>query len=266
VTFPFVKGHGTRNDFVVLPDLDGSLHGDLDPGLVAALCDRRGGIGADGVLRVLRSAGPSDWFMDYRNADGSVAEMCGNGIRVFARYLAREGLVDGAGGFAVDTRDGVKDIVFCDDGEISVDMGSATLGDPVKVAVDGRTLDAVAVSVGTPHAVVFVGSLDEAGELRRPPEFSADDFPAGVNIEFVVPRGRGVVAMRVYERGVGETESCGTGACAAAFAAALRESAPQPATYRVAVPGGVVSVTLDEAGRIHLKGPAVLVADGEWTA
>jgi len=95
VSFPFVKAHGTGNDFVVLPDLDGSVHGDLDPAVVAALCDRRRGIGADGVLRVLRGRdGAAPWFMDYRNADGSVAEMCGNGVRVFARYLVEAGLVD----------------------------------------------------------------------------------------------------------------------------------------------------------------------------
>jgi diaminopimelate epimerase len=266
VTFPFVKGHGTRNDFVLLPDPDGSVHGDLDAALVVALCDRRGGIGADGVLRVVRSDGACEWFMDYRNADGSVAEMCGNGVRVFARYLAREGLVDSAGSFEIDTRDGVKRVTFCDDGEIAVDMGAAAIGDLVKVAVDGRTLDAVSVSVGNPHAVVFVESLDDAGELRVAPEFSAADFPNGVNVEFVAPRGPREVAMRVYERGVGETQSCGTGACAAALAAAIRDAADPPVTYRVDVPGGAVSVTCDSAGHVHLKGPAVLVADGDWTA
>jgi diaminopimelate epimerase len=266
VTFPFVKGHGTRNDFVVLPDLDGSTHGDLAADVVVALCDRRGGIGADGVLRVLRSNGDADWFMDYRNADGSISEMCGNGVRVFARYLARERLVEPTGTFALDTRDGVKQVTFCDDGDISVDMGKAGIGEAVKVAVDGRVLDAIAVDIGNPHAVAFVESLDEAGELRVAPDFSANDFPHGVNVEFAVARRPGELAMRVYERGVGETESCGTGACAVAFAAAVRDSAAQPATYRVDVPGGVVVVTYDAAGHVHLKGPAVLVADGVWTA
>jgi diaminopimelate epimerase len=266
VSFVFVKGHGTRNDFIVLPDLDGSVHGDLDADLVAALCDRRSGIGADGVLRVVRSDGDCDWFMDYRNADGSISEMCGNGVRVFALYLAREGLVDASGSFSIDTRDGVKRVTFCDDGEISVDMGMATLGDAVKVAVDGRSLDAVAVDVGNPHAVAFVDSLDEAGDLRTPPDFSSDDFPYGVNVEFVAVRGPGELAMRVYERGVGETQSCGTGACAAAFAAAAADGVEPPSTYRVDVPGGAVWVTYDSAGHLHLAGAAVLVADGLWTA
>jgi diaminopimelate epimerase len=265
VSFRFVKGHGTHNDFIVLPDLDGSVHGDLDAGVVAALCDRRSGIGADGVLRVVRSTGPSEWFMDYRNADGSISEMCGNGVRVFARYLAREGLVAPSGSFAVDTRDGAKLVSFCDDGDVSVDMGRGEVGEPVKVAVEGRTLDAVAVAVGTPHAVAFVDSLDQAGDLRAAPDFSADDFPNGVNVEFAVLRGPGDVAMRVYERGVGETQSCGTGACAVAFAAAAHAGDEGPTTWRVEVPGGVVWVTHDDARRLHLKGPAVLVADGVWT-
>jgi diaminopimelate epimerase len=265
VSFTFVKGHGTRNDFVVLPDLDGSVHGELDARLVATICDRRSGIGADGVLRVVRSNGGSDWFMDYRNADGSISEMCGNGVRVFALYLAREGLVEATGTFALDTRDGVKQVTFCDDGEVSVDMGAATMGEPVKVSVEGRVLDAVAVEVGNPHAVAFVDSLDVAGDLRRSPYFCAEEFPYGVNVEFAVVRGPGDVAMRVYERGVGETQSCGTGACAVAFAAAVRESVAPPVTYRVEVPGGAVSVTYDSAGHLHLKGPAELVADGVWT-
>ena len=258
MSFPFVKGHGTRNDFVVLPDPDGSVHGDLDSRLVVAICDRRGGIGADGVLRAVRSNGDAEWFMDYRNADGSISEMCGNGVRVFALYLAREGLVKASGTFAIDTRAGVKHVTFCDDGEVSVDLGTATLGGSVTVAVEGRVLDAVAVDVGN--------SLDEAGDLRHSPFFCADEFPHGVNIEFAVVRGPGDVAMRVYERGVGETQSCGTGACAVAFAAAARGSVSALTTYRVEVPGGAVSVMSDSAGHLHLKGPAVLVADGVWTA
>ena len=206
MSFPYVKGHGTRNDFVVLPDLDGSVHGDLDPAVVVALCDRRAGLGADGVLRVLRGDldGGADWFMDYRNADGSVSEMCGNGVRVFARYLADAGLVDPAaldGPLAIDTRDGIKQVTYCDDGEISVDMGRPTLGGPVRIGVEGREYDAWAVDMGNPHAVAFVDSLDGVGALTEQPAFAEADFPHGVNIEFVVRRGPDEVAMRVHERG-----------------------------------------------------------------
>jgi diaminopimelate epimerase len=144
-------------------------------------------------------------------------------------------------------------------------MGPASLGERVKVAVDGRGLDAVSVDVGNPHAVAAVDSLDEAGDLRRAPEFSATDFPNGVNVEFVVRQGPADIAMRVFERGVGETQSCGTGACAAAYAVARQHGAASTATYRVHVRGGVLSATIDPDEHVHLKGPAVLVAEGVWT-
>jgi diaminopimelate epimerase len=275
VRFSFVKGHGTGNDFIVLPDPDGAVHGELDAALVRALCDRRVGIGGDGVLRVLSgraaetagviAAGSGvDWFMDYRNADGSVSEMCGNGVRVFARYLESAGLVDVSLPLQIGTRAGVKTVSFCDDGEISVAMGMAAVGSRVKVAVDGRSYAARAVDIGNPHAVVLVDDLSEAGELRVAPEFDPADFPAGVNVEFVVMRGDREVAIRVFERGVGETASCGTGACAVVAAVAAQHDAPAPATYQVSVPGGVLTVRLDDTGEAHLKGPAVLVAEGSW--
>ncbi len=272
MSFPFVKGHGTRNDFVVLPDLDGTVHGDLQPEVVAALCDRRAGVGADGVLRVLHGDvdGGADWFMDYRNADGSVSEMCGNGIRVFARYLADAGLVDVNtldGPLPVDTRDGIKLVTFCDDGEISVDMGNPKVGGPVTVSVDGHVHEALKVDMGNPHAVVFVDALDGVGELAHSPYFCIEEYPAGVNIEFVVRRGDRDLAMRVFERGVGETWSCGTGACAIVAAAALQEAgrAELPTSYAVEVPGGQLTVTWGADDHIHLKGSAVLVASGTWT-
>ncbi len=274
MNFPFVKGHGTHNDFVVLPDLDGSVHGDLEPAVVAQLCDRRGGVGADGVLRVLRGDvdGGAAWFMDYRNADGSVSQMCGNGVRVFARYLEASGLVDPAGldgPLAVDTRDGIKQVTYCDDGEISVDMGAPVIGGQVDISANGRHYDAVRVDTGNPHAVVFVETLAEVGELSRAPISCAHEYPDGVNVEFVAA-GDQTVAMRVHERGAGETWSCGTGACAAVAAAASRSAVstpPQlPTTYSVTVPGGTLTVTWGADGHLHLKGPAVLVATGTWTS
>lgn len=276
MSFPFVKGHGTRNDFVILPDLDGSVHGELDAGLVRALCDRRAGLGADGVLRVLGGraaadaggiAGGShaDWFMDYRNADGSVSEMCGNGVRVFARYLQTAGLAESDGPLRIGTRDGVKTVTFCADGEISADMGVVVLGSRVKVMVAGKAFDAVSADTGNPHAVVIVDTLDEAGDLRAAPDVDAADFPHGVNVEFVVIGSDQTVAMRVFERGVGETASCGTGACAVAAVVAAHQGASGPASYLVEVPGGLLDVRLDAGGHVHLKGPAELVADGVWT-
>lgn len=262
--FPFVKGHGTHNDFVLLPDFDGSIHGDLSPRLVADLCDRRGGIGADGVLRIIRTSDEAPWFMDYRNADGSMSEMCGNGIRVFARYLAERGLVDPSGPVQIDSRDGVKVVTFAADGEISVDLGVVTVGGEVTIVVDGREYVAQAADVGNPHAVTVVDDLADAGSLCEHPGYAPEDFPQGVNVEFVVVDGDRELSMRVHERGVGETQSCGTGACAVAGVVAARQQAELPASYRVRVPGGALTVTIDGEHHAHLKGPAVIVADGIW--
>ena len=264
-TFTFLKGHGTENDFVLLPDLDGSVHGDLDPALVAALCDRRAGIGGDGVLRVLRDAPGSavEWFMDYRNSDGSVSEMCGNGVRVFARYLAEYQGVDTGRPLPIDTRAGVKTVTFEDDGQITVDMGEPEMLADTKVAVGDRSWPAANIGLGNPHAVAFVDSLDDAGTLLDTPAYDVAAYPHGVNVEFVVRRGQRHVAMRVHERGSGETRSCGTGACAVMVAAANADGAGPGASYRVDVPGGTLSVTWTEQNRLLLTGPAVIVAWGE---
>ena len=222
MSYRFLKGHGTENDFVLLPDPDGSVHGDLSADRVRALCDRRAGIGGDGVLRAVRDG--ERWFMDYRNSDGSLSEMCGNGIRVFARYL-----IDHEGAttpLEVDTRDGIKIITLSGD-DITVDMGIPEVFDTSKVTVDGVSHEALHVSTGNPHAVAFVDSLDEAGSLLEEPGYDHTVYPDGVNIEFVVRRSAHHVAMRVHERGSGETRSCGTGACAVMVAAALADDAPR---------------------------------------
>jgi diaminopimelate epimerase len=259
VDYPFLKGHGTENDFVLLPDHDGSVHGDLSPERVRALCDRRAGIGGDGVLRVVRE--DDIWFMDYRNSDGSLSEMCGNGIRVFALHLAQEGLVDASRPVPIGTRDGVKVLTF--DGDlITADMGAPEDLGETKVAVGSQSWVARHISMGNPHAVAFVDSLDEAGPLLEEPGYDASVYPGGVNVEFVVRRGEAHIAMRVHERGSGETRSCGTGACAAMLAAALADGAPRGTTYTVDVPGGRLLVTWTADDRVLLAGPAVIVARG----
>jgi diaminopimelate epimerase len=272
----FLKGHGTQNDFVILPDPENTI--DLPAAAVAALCDRRAGIGGDGLLHVVRSAAhpeakgmaaEAEWFMDYRNGDGSIAEMCGNGVRVFARYLQRAGLAD-EGDLAVATRGGVKTVHIAKNGDITVGMGTARFpeGD-VTVSVGERSWPARNVNVGNPHAVAFVDDLAQAGDLFSPPPFSpASAYPDGVNVEFVVDRGDRHVAMRVHERGAGETRSCGTGACAVAVAAARRDGADPavtgvPATYTVDVPGGRLVITERPDGEIEMTGPAVIVTEGE---
>lgn len=279
MTFPWLKGHGTENDFVLLPDHDGTIHGELDAAFVAALCHRRRGIGADGVLRVIRTAAigldsVGEWFMDYRNADGSVSEMCGNGMRVFALHLVQEGLVDAAAPFVVGTRDGDKVITFDpstgsgSEAVVSVDMGVPQIQGVSKVAVDGLTWEAQDIRTGNPHAVAFVERLSDAGTLLQQPEFDHAVYPDGVNIEFVVRHGDQHVAMRVHERGSGETRSCGTGACAVAVATAISDRVEKPTTYRVDVPGGTVHVTWRADDHMILTGPASIAARGQmdWIA
>ena len=265
-----LKGHGTENDFVIVPDLDGIL--DLTPELTRALCDRHSGIGADGVLRVVRSenvpessqmSSEAPYFMDYRNADGSVASMCGNGVRVFVRYLQAVGVVDDYA--AVATRGGVKRTWLTDEGDVIVDMGKPLALADRPVATAALSIDAVpsvAVEMPNPHVVVPVptrADLD-ALDLTRPPLIEPSR-PDGQNVEFVVPVGPRHLAMRVHERGVGETRSCGTGICAAVVAAP--DARPDGSTWQVDAPGGTCQVTWQADGSLHLRGPAVLVGEIE---
>ena len=315
-TVKFTKGHGTGNDFVILPDPDGQLT--LTPRLVAAICDRRRGVGADGVLRVVRAAkhpdgaglaGEAEWFMDYWNADGSLAEMCGNGVRVFVRYLIDTGLatVDaglpaaangaeadgaradgtlaeaaaaGAATLPVATRAGLVCAVVAGQ-QISVRMRRPRVYGTSVATLGELSLPGVAVDCGNPHLVCALppGLELAALDLTRPPGVDAAIFPTGVNVEFTTvvepPAAGGVgpahspkaapaerhVRMRVHERGSGETLSCGTGACAVA-AVALRDAGRTTGTVVVEVPGGRLSVAVDETA-CWLTGPAVLVATGE---
>ncbi len=270
---PFVKGHGTGNDFVIIPDVDGRL--ELTSDQVRWVCDRHRGIGANGVLRVVRTehvpefadfAAVAEYFMDYRNADGSLAEMCGNGARVFVRYLDATGLVT-ENDVTIATRGGLRSTTINPDRTVTIDMGSATTTRAralPQVRVGDRAWPATGVLVPNPHAVVFIDDLAEAGDLASAPVVSPGDvFPDGVNVEFVVERGPEHVAMRVHERGVGETLSCGTGACAVAWAA--RRRGPEvvgETTWQVDVPGGTLHVTETATGSMLLTGPAELVARG----
>ncbi|MEV5414387.1 diaminopimelate epimerase [Thermopolyspora sp. NPDC052614] len=263
----FVKGHGTQNDFVILPDPDARL--DLSPALVAAICDRRAGVGADGVLRVVPSklcpeaadqAGEAEWFMDYRNADGSLAEMCGNGVRVFARYLVETGLA-APGEFGVATRAGVRRVRLAATGDVTVDMGPPKVFGTSRTTIAGRDYEGVCVDVGNPHLACLIEDAVSDLDLTRPPAFDATVFPQGVNVELLNPAGERRVVMRVFERGSGETRSCGTGTVAAAVAAA-RAAGETAGVWSIEVPGGEVRVTLDP-DTSFLTGPAVLVAEGE---
>ena len=276
----FTKGHGTENDFVLIPDLEGVR--DLTAEQAAWLADRRAGIGGDGVIRVVPTAAAGDaavlaqasqarWFMDYRNADGSLAEMCGNGTRVFAAYLRREGL-ETADEFAIATRGGVKVVRFEAPDLIAVNLGPWSLAQPTIAESEGfdalvhcdgqEPLSALSLDLGNPHTVVALpeGIALDALDLHRAPVVN----PApthGTNVEFVRPLGSGHIRMRVHERGVGETRSCGTGAAAAALATRFWAGG-QGDAWTVDVPGGRLWVRALPGQEVELAGPATLVADG----
>jgi diaminopimelate epimerase len=271
----FLKGHGTGNDFIVLPDVDVQL--ELTDPTVQALCDRHFGIGADGILRVVPTAAVGEvahlaadapWFMDYRNADGSSAEMCGNGVRVFARYLYDAGL-DTTGRVAIATRDGIKTVARVSAGRFAVDMGTPVVTEPAPTAldVDGDKYDAIEVSMGNPHAILFVDDVASAPVRTVGPRIESL-YSAGTNVEFVRVDSANAVTMRVWERGVGETLSCGTGACAAAVASAYAGHTAREVA--VDVPGGRLDIVWSVDGRVTMTGPAVFVAagdlDAEWLA
>ncbi|MCW2795841.1 diaminopimelate epimerase, partial [Nocardioides sp.] len=203
--------------------------------------------------------------------DGSIGEMCGNGIRVFARYLAEAGLI-GEKPVLIGTRSGVKEVSFNDDGTLTVDMGEPAFPGPAGIVVEasGHQWPAVHVDMGNPHAVAFVDDLREPGPLVDAPDWSPRDaYPHGVNVEFVVRKGPNEVQMRVHERGSGETRSCGTGAGAVLVASALADGltgpGPEDVAYRVDVPGGTLTLTWTADDRVLLTGPAVVVARGTTT-
>ncbi|MEY4742618.1 MAG: hypothetical protein RL672_1368 [Actinomycetota bacterium] len=282
----FTKGHGTGNDFVLYLD----PHGDqpLTADQIAKICDRHFGVGADGVIRVIRSealqpgrellaeAPEAIWFMDYYNADGSIAEMCGNGTRVFARYLTEKGLVELADGetLSIGTRAGVRDIQRNLAG-FAVNMGRWRLeADEPTVHANGLSVarPGLGINVGNPHVVVALASQDELVglDLTQAPQLTPAPA-AGANVEFVVPAdpmirdGVGSINMRVHERGSGETLSCGTGIVAAALATRHWAGAGAPNQWTVRVPGGTLGVRMfatEDGEQVGLSGAAELVFDG----
>ena len=283
----FTKGHGTGNDFVLVLDPEGELQ--LTPKEIARICDRHFGIGADGFIRVVKTANSPEvshllkdapeavWFMDYYNGDGSTAEMCGNGSRVFARYLTEKNLVslEDSQTLSIATRAGVKDLQRNMAG-FAVDMGRWKLGAD-DILVRAGHLDVArpsqSIGVGNPHVVVALADMDElkALSLHDAPKLSPQP-EAGANVEFVVPEepmvknGVGYISMRVFERGVGETLSCGTGICAAALATRHWAGPGAPNTWQVTVPGGTLGVRMfatEDGEHVGLSGAAVLSFEGQ---
>jgi len=253
-------GHGTHNDFVLVFDPENKIL--ITPEQIKKICDRKVGIGSDGFIKIIKVDGA--WFMDYSNSDGSVAEMCGNGIRVMARYLTDRGY-QASGIFAINTRDGRKFLSVPDEGDISINMGKVTqINGEVSVIQNSKTFVGLNIDVGNPHAVVFTDDLETVGDLKKSPAVLPEDaYPEGVNIEFVEIVDNGEIKMRVFERGVGETQSCGTGTCAVALAATIKSKKTLPIKWVINPPGGRLVVEIDGHSNATLTGPAVLVKDVE---
>ncbi|HVX06328.1 diaminopimelate epimerase [Humibacter sp.] len=288
-TLSFSKGHGAGNDFVLFADPEGAI--DLTAAQIALICNRHFGVGADGVIRAVKSSAipegavalaedpTAEWFMDYHNADGTPAEMCGNGIRVFARYLIDGGFTDLRPGqtLPVGTRSGVRDVQHSGNG-FQVDLGRWHLtGDDPLVRAKGLGVSrpGIGIDVGNPHVVVALADDDELDRLDLGPTPVLDPAPVnGANVEFVVPfeplvdDGVGRIRMRVHERGSGETLACGTGTVAAALATRYWAGDGAPDNWKVRTPGGTLGVRMfpaEDGEHVALSGPAELVYDGEVT-
>lgn len=271
----FAKYQGIGNDFVMLADRDDAVR--LSPELVRKVCDRRFGIGADGVIRVAPARNGGDLFMDYVNSDGSVGEMCGNGIRCLAIFALAEGLTQ-SHRIRVETRAGVK-VVDVEGDRVRVEMGAPIFSPPeVPVSADGddalhtkievgdEIVEAACLSMGNPHAVLFVDDPAAAPVATLGPVIEHHAlFPKRTNVEFVRVESPGHIRMRVWERGSGETLACGTGACAAAVAARLVAGADGSVT--VSLPGGELAIewagSSDRVEPVFMTGPATKVFEGE---
>jgi len=268
---PFLKAHGTGNDFVVIDSVNLDIQ--ISQQQVIALCDRNTGIGADGLLRISRAAEfgvvDAQFFMDYRNADGSLAETCGNGLRVFARYLV-ENQLESPGRFSIGTRAGTVQ-AFVDPHDTKFENIAITMGEPTRslvstaptVTTEISSWPGEAVFMPNPHCVTVVDDIHAAGALIDAPNVAPSEiFPTGANVEFIERVTDKHIKMRTFERGVGETLSCGSGACAAAFVWASRSALPADWTVQVDVLGGTLFVDSIDEGSLVLRGPAEFVASG----
>jgi diaminopimelate epimerase len=271
---PFRKGHGTGNEFILVNGLDGYFADpkSITPEIAQKVCSREHGLGADGILRVANASelnvDDAQYFMDYTNADGSKSATCGNGLRVFARYLVEAGL-ENRGQFTIATRAGTVTVAISetdtDFTNIAITMGRVTLG-PMDVTVHTETgsWPAVGIAGMNNHAISAVDDIADAGSLDEiPTALPAGTYPDGVNFEFIQTKSPTHIAMRTHERGVGETKSCGSGACAAAYVHATSNHLNDPWTVQVDVVGGTVYVDSDTDGILTLRGPAVFVSEGD---
>lgn len=255
----FEKGHGTGNDFLVIPDLDGEIV--LSEQEVKKMCDRHFGLGADGILRIVLQA-DGLYLMDYRNSDGSLALMCGNGARVFAAYLYKEKLIEKEN-FEFRTRAGVVSAKINSANSVTVSMPKAEiLNKDLLIEHHGFAYSGKAVTAPNPHAVVLVDDLNQVKDLSVAPTLTTTGvFDDGVNVEFVQKISENKVKIKVHERGSGETLSCGTGACAVA---ALINDITGENRIEVEVAGGSLIIEF-KGEEILMTGPVEFVANGVLT-
>ena len=273
----FSKYQGIGNDFVLIADPEDEIR--LTSDLVRRLCDRRFGIGGDGVIRVAPAA-DADLLMDYVNSDGSIGEMCGNGIRCLALFARAEGMAT-SDDLRVATRAGIKHVTINSNSTVTVDMG-APVFDPPSIPVDwsgpdalhakielfDEVIEAACVSMGNPHAVVFSDDFDSVDVADLGPRIERHTmFPRGANVEFVRVVAPDQIVMKVWERGSGQTLACGTGACAGAVAARLLRGVEPRVT--VVLPGGELDISWTDSAivsnpaAVQMTGPATKVFAGE---
>lgn len=272
---PFTKMHGIGNDFVMVNAIQHPLDDAELPSLAHRICNRRYGVGSDGLI-LARKGASAPFQMRMFNPDGSESEMCGNGIRCFSRFLKDQGLWE-ADRVEVETGAGLLTLETMPDGQVQVDMGPARLlrreipvaGDPdatyirVPTAIEGMTLDGTAVSMGNPHLVFFVDDVAGVPLERWGPLFEHHpDFTNRTNVHFVQVADSTHLIQRTWERGAGVTLACGTGACACAVAAFLNGLSERSVTIRL--PGGNLSLSYLESGHVLMTGPAETAFEGTW--
>jgi diaminopimelate epimerase len=274
----FQKMHGAMNDFVVFHDFDSAIN--LSPEQVRSICHRSAGIGADGVI-VIRTSSVADFFMDYVNSDGTIAEMCGNGIRCLAKYVYDNGYSNKRT-LSIETRSGIKGVELFPGSEgkivqVRVDMGKPIFNPeqiPANIRTDklpitdypveagSRTFSAAILSMGNPHCVIITDEdLDSLAREFGPVIEKNSLFPARTNVEFITVANRGRIIMRVWERGSGETLACGTGACAAMVAAVLKDRVDQSAIVQLL--GGDLEIEWKNSKYpVFMTGEAILAYNG----
>jgi diaminopimelate epimerase len=279
VELTFSKMNGLGNDFVFIEDLEEAL--DFSPEAVAWFCDRHFGIGADGLILVRPAAAPdADYRMHYFNADGSLAEMCGNGARCFAKYVVDRGLVGpAASALVIETLGGLKPVTFTRDPDGRLDLATVDMGEPVlaperipttftgtqvydcPIETPWGEVLVSAVSMGNPHAIIWVEDVATAPVDTVGPFLERHArFPKGTNVEFAQLVDETTIRVRVWERGVGETLACGTGACATAVAGTLSCRTGRQTT--IELPGGDLAIRWHEDDHVYMTGSAAFSFTG----